>query len=668
MSGGHLSEEVAEDYKSGLEFLTTNDRYGINNLTVIAKENTEHADAISKVLEERIRTAPPNQKLPALYVLDSIAKNIGTPYTLFLGHNLYRTFMGAYSLVDHQVRKKLDEMLKTWKNPVPGSIDIRPVFPVEITRTIDTALIKARTAAVERQQQNQRVDMLRQRAAATTPATAWRNTSTPPQKMAQYPPPTTQGYVQNPILNGQFPTPSPYPPYSQYVPPQATPAQYQQPSQPQANYQPLPNVFSLLQDIEILIITTKDQFARNPYDQPLQTRLKALLDLQTVLKTQQVPPQMLQAARDQITIIQNAPIPSQPPTPQAAPAAAAHPLVQAQYQSMPTASTPVPAPVLPSATSLADLLASVAKSKQAPLLAAPNPTLPILQHLPNSLQVQPIAPPAAGTAENPLIASLRAAGILPPAGSTPVNGSSVPAQTQPPYLPRLPHTNTPPLQLANLVRPPLQEIRNDVEFNSASLKVPRPHLITKLYEARPNQCSTCGRRFLMTEEGRTRKARHLDWHFRTNQRLADSAKRGQSRSWYVDELEWIRSREKEEGDNESQNGGKDAKTLAAAAAVKNDPKTKFILAPSDKALESLPCPICQEKFNLSFNDEVQDWVWMDAEKIGSRIYHASCYSELQKDGANTPRTSTPDSVLGKRKAEVLNSNPSPAKIKKEIEV
>lgn len=47
---------------------------------------------------------------------------------------------------------------------------------------------------------------------------------------------------------------------------------------------------------------------------------------------------------------------------------------------------------------------------------------------------------------------------------------------------------------------------------------------------------TCGRRFLATEEGREKKARHLDWHFRTNQRLADSAKRGQSRSWYVDEL------------------------------------------------------------------------------------------------------------------------------------
>ena len=44
---------------------------------------------------------------------------------------------------------------------------------------------------------------------------------------------------------------------------------------------------------------------------------------------------------------------------------------------------------------------------------------------------------------------------------------------------------------------------------------------------------------------------------------------------------------------------------------------------------------------------------MDAVKIGTRVYHASCYSELKKDGGNTPlRTGTPDSVLGKRKAEV----------------
>lgn len=56
MSSGLVSDEVAEDYKNSLEDLTTNDRFQISNLTVIAKENTEHAMAISRVLENHIRT------------------------------------------------------------------------------------------------------------------------------------------------------------------------------------------------------------------------------------------------------------------------------------------------------------------------------------------------------------------------------------------------------------------------------------------------------------------------------------------------------------------------------------------------------------------------------------------------------------------------------------
>lgn len=66
MSSGLASDEVSEDYKNSLEDLTTNDRFQISNLTVIAKENTEHAMAISRVLENHIRTVgysvqyPPN--------------------------------------------------------------------------------------------------------------------------------------------------------------------------------------------------------------------------------------------------------------------------------------------------------------------------------------------------------------------------------------------------------------------------------------------------------------------------------------------------------------------------------------------------------------------------------------------------------------------------------
>lgn len=49
------SDEVAEDYRNSLDDLITNDRYAISNLTLIARENIEHAEAISRVLQNHIQ-------------------------------------------------------------------------------------------------------------------------------------------------------------------------------------------------------------------------------------------------------------------------------------------------------------------------------------------------------------------------------------------------------------------------------------------------------------------------------------------------------------------------------------------------------------------------------------------------------------------------------------
>ena len=48
------ADEVAEDFRASLADLTTNDRYQINNFTVIARENTEYASEISNALVEHI--------------------------------------------------------------------------------------------------------------------------------------------------------------------------------------------------------------------------------------------------------------------------------------------------------------------------------------------------------------------------------------------------------------------------------------------------------------------------------------------------------------------------------------------------------------------------------------------------------------------------------------
>ena len=53
---GASSAEVADDFGESLKDLQMNNRYEISNLTIIAKENTEHAQAISSALENHIKT------------------------------------------------------------------------------------------------------------------------------------------------------------------------------------------------------------------------------------------------------------------------------------------------------------------------------------------------------------------------------------------------------------------------------------------------------------------------------------------------------------------------------------------------------------------------------------------------------------------------------------
>ncbi|KAK2755685.1 hypothetical protein FQN54_005834 [Arachnomyces sp. PD_36] len=653
MSAGLASDEVAEDYKNSLEDLTGNDKFQISNLTVIAKENTEHAMAISRVLENHIRTTPPAQKLPALYVVDSVVKNVGTPYTLFLGRNLYQTFMNAYTLVDSQTRKKLDEMLKTWKEPVPGSLDTRPVFPAEITRSIENALIKARTAALQQQQTRPQEKLGRARGTATPPG-PWRNTPTPPQAAPHHPTMNHRDsqYGTNGQSHGNH-TPQPEP-YSRYGQPQA----YSQPRQDSID------LGVLHRDIENLIATARSDFAANPLDTSVQQRLKALLDLQSILQRQQLPQDQLKLIREQVSQLAPPPKPAPQPTPSQQQPAPTPPVATPPTNPASNASFPPNIQSLLNSNTLADLIKATANRQR--------PTPP-----PQSQQAFPVPQPstsqaaAPATSENPLIASLRARGLLPPP-------TAAPAAPEIPHLPFiLPgQAGFNPVQ-ASQSNPPAS---TSVQLTSTSIRIPRPNLISSLYEARSNRCGTCGRRFLATEEGKEKKARHLDWHFKTNQRMAEAAKRGQNRSWYVDERDWISSREYDDDSGPTDSGPSTNKDSSEGGSSKNAKQKQWIRAPNDATLRNTPCPICQEKFESTWSEEAQDWIWQDATKVGNRIYHASCYSEVTKGGpgpgasagaattvgTGTPgtgqgtpagRTGTPDSVLGKRKAEESDYSP-----------
>jgi pre-mRNA cleavage complex 2 protein Pcf11 len=59
--------EVAADFRDALQDLRMNSRPEISNLTLIAKENTEYAEAISTELEKHIRSVSPGCHLSDMF-------------------------------------------------------------------------------------------------------------------------------------------------------------------------------------------------------------------------------------------------------------------------------------------------------------------------------------------------------------------------------------------------------------------------------------------------------------------------------------------------------------------------------------------------------------------------------------------------------------------------
>ena len=121
---------LVEDYAQSLNELTFNSRPIIDNLTTIAQENSNVADGIVNAIINRILRAIPEQKLFALYLLDSICKTVGNPYNILAGDEIFRLFSHVYLLVNDVVRQKLVNLFETWKLTKSKGTNL-PLFPKE---------------------------------------------------------------------------------------------------------------------------------------------------------------------------------------------------------------------------------------------------------------------------------------------------------------------------------------------------------------------------------------------------------------------------------------------------------------------------------------------------------------------------------------------------------
>lgn len=256
------------------------------------------------------------------------------------------------------------------------------------------------------------------------------------------------------------------------------------------------------------------------------------MDLQAILQKQQLAPEQLKLVRDQVSALAATRPPSTAPhvsSNGSAVSASAPPRIS----TPPTQPASQPLQQLLNSGTLAELIKATASRQQSTPPPQIPAVLPQMPHFPQQpITSQPVVP------ENPLIAALRARGLLP-GGPTPSSASLMPSGSTPSSggtnLPFILPNGIQPTTPAPSQTPIPSDGSSGVPATTASMKIPRFGLIVSLYNSRPNRCGTCGRRFPTTEEGKEMKARHLDWHFKTNQRMTESSRRAQNRSWYVDE-------------------------------------------------------------------------------------------------------------------------------------
>jgi pre-mRNA cleavage complex 2 protein Pcf11 len=343
--------------------------------------------------------------------------------------------MGAYRHVGERLRKDLEVVLWTWKEPPQGSRDPRPVLPLEVTSNIENDVIKFRTIASQHQQQQLRpmpgrpgyyrdsptptpMNMLPGVGHARPPmmngppnpvdvaelmASLQQRTSTPTNQIpSQYQPPPA---IRSPLSIPAVPVAQSVPQFSQ------NPPEYRLP------YQALPPTITqpeLQQEVRYILQKATIQRMLEPNNVDLQQLIPTLESLKLMLDSEQfevAPLLQMQAELDKInnriqsqlsSVLGKSPLNNQQTLPFQPPGSTSgYPRISTpphlQYAPLPAG------PQIPPKFDIASLLSVI----QTPPTALPNPAT---SNLP---------------ADNALLSQLRAAGLLP---STP---TPEPKQVQP---------------------------------------------------------------------------------------------------------------------------------------------------------------------------------------------------------------------------------------------